>query len=316
MAQVFSQPSINHTNLVDVIIPAYNASAYIRETLASVAIQGSVLAKIIIVNDGSTDNTLEVATQFAKEHLALQVQIIDQVNAGLSAARNAGIRASTAPFIALLDADDVWLANKLSKQLQVFDQSSDDRLGLVYCAYGLINQYSKRLPSSIGIIQPRLRGDVARKLLTGNFISGSGSAVLIKKVVITEIGLFDESLRAGEDWDMWLRIAQQFHFDYCPEELVLIRLHENNMQKDSLRMLTAELMILNKFYKSDRNNLFLLWKIRTILFNRKLSAANISGFNQCHPKLQSQLSGIRLKLAFAMIYPLALLAKGYLAIKE
>jgi glycosyltransferase involved in cell wall biosynthesis len=316
MAQVLSQPSINHTNLVDVIVPAYNASAYIRETLASVAIQGSVLAKIIIVNDGSTDNTSEVVNQFVQEHPALQVQIIDQINAGLSAARNAGIRASTAPFIALLDADDVWVADKLNKQLAVFNQSSNDRLGLVYCGYSLINQNSTPLPSSIGVIKPKLRGEASKKLLTGNFISGSGSAALIKSEVFQKVGLFDESLRAGEDWDMWLRIAQQFHFDYCPEELVLIRLHENNMQKDSLRMLTAELMILNKFYKSDRNNLFLLWKIRTILFNRQLSTSSISGFEQCHPKLKSQLSGIRLKLAFALIYPLAQLAKGYLAIKK
>lgn len=316
MAQILPQPSINHTNLVDVIIPAYNASAYIRETLASVAIQGSVLAKIIIVNDGSTDNTSEVVAQFVQEHPALQIQIIDQVNAGLSAARNAGIRASTAPFIALLDADDVWVADKLNKQLAVFNQSSNDRLGLVYCGYSLINQNSTPLPSSIGVIKPKLRGEASKKLLTGNFISGSGSAVLIKSEVFQKVGLFDESLRAGEDWDMWLRIAQQFHFDYCPEDLVLIRLHENNMQKDSLRMLTAELMILNKFYETEQSNLFLLWKIRTILFNRQLSAASISGFDQCHPKLQSQLSGIRLKLASALISPLALLAKGYLVIKK
>ena len=315
MAQVFPQPSINHTNLVDVIIPAYNASAYIRETLASVAIQGLVLAKIIIVNDGSNDNTSEVVTQFVTEHPSLQIQIINQANAGLSAARNAGIRASTAPFIALLDADDVWVADKLNKQLTVFNQSSNDRLGLVYCGYSLINQNSTPLPSSIGVIKPKLRGEASKKLLTGNFISGSGSAVLIKSEVFQKVGLFDESLRAGEDWDMWLRITQQFHVDFCHEDLVLIRLHENNMQKDSLRMLTAELMILNKFYKSNRNNLFLLWKIRTILFNRQLTAASISGFDQCHPKLQSQLSGIRLKLAYALISPLALLAKGYLALK-
>jgi len=316
MAQVFPQPSINHTNLVDVIIPAYNASAYIRETLASVAIQGLVLAKIIIVNDGSNDNTSEVVTQFVTEHPSLQIQIINQANAGLSAARNAGIRASTAPFIALLDADDVWVADKLNKQLTVFNQSSNDRLGLVYCGYSLINQNSTPLPSSIGVIKPKLRGEASKKLLTGNFISGSGSAVLIKSEVFQKVGLFDESLRAGEDWDMWLCITQQFHVDFCHEDLVLIRLHENNMQKDSLRMLTAELMILNKFYKSNRNNLFLLWKIRTILFNRQLTAASISGFDQCHPKLQSQLSGIRLKLAYALISPLALLAKGYLALKK
>ena len=316
MSQVSSKPINNDTSVVDVVIPAYNASAYIKQTLESVALQGLALAKIIVVSDGSTDNTLEVVTKFATEHPSLQVQIINQANAGLSAARNAGIRASTAPFIALLDADDVWLADKLNKQLVIFNQSNDDQLGLVYCGYSLINQNSNPLPSSIGIIKPKLRGEVSKKLLTGNFISGSGSAALIKSEVFQKVGLFDEYLRAGEDWDMWLRIAKKFHVDFCSEDLALIRLHENNMQKDSLRMLTAELMILNKFYEAEQCNLFLLWKIRTILFNRQLSAASISGFDQCHPKLQSQLSGIRLKLAFAMISPLAILAKGYLAIKE
>lgn len=316
MSQATSKPNNSDTSVVDVVIPVYNASAYIQQTLESVALQGLVLAKIIVVNDGSTDNTLEVVTKFVTEHPSLQIQIINQANAGLSAARNAGIRVSTAPYIALLDADDIWVADKLNKQLAVFNQLSNDRLGLVYCGYSLINQNSTPLPSSIGVIKPKLRGEASKKLLTGNFISGSGSAALIKSEVFQKVGLFDESLRAGEDWDMWLRIAQQFHFDYCPEDLVLIRLHENNMQKDSLRMLTAELMILNKFYETEQSNLFLLWKIRTILFNRQLSAASISGFDQCHPKLQSQLSGIRLKLASALISPLALLAKGYLVIKK
>lgn len=316
MSQASSKPTNSDISVVDVVIPAYNASAYIKQTLESVALQDLALAKIIVVNDGSTDNTLEVVTQFIAKHPSLQVQIINQANAGLSAARNAGIRASTAPFIALLDADDIWLADKLNIQLAVFNQSNDELLGLVYCGYSLINQNSSPLPPSIGIIKPKLRGEISKKLLTGNFISGSGSAVLIKSEVFQKVGLFDENLRAGEDWDMWLRIAKKFHVDFCPEDLVLIRVHENNMQKDSLRMLTAELMILNKFYKAGQGNLFLLWKIRTILFNRQLSVTSIPEFDSCHPKLQSQLSGIRLKLAFAMISPLAFLARGYLAIKE
>ena len=151
----------NH--LVDVVIPAYNASPYIEETLASAVSQGLSLSKIIVVNDGSTDNTLNVITQFAERHPMVRFEIINQANAGLSAARNAGIRAATAPYIALLDADDVWLTEKLSKQLNIFDKSTDSKLGLVYCAYSLISHKSERLPSSFGIINPKLQGNVARK---------------------------------------------------------------------------------------------------------------------------------------------------------
>lgn len=301
--------------LVDVVIPAYNAAHYIEETLLSVAMQGQALAKVIVVNDGSSDSTLEIVSRFAASHPTIAIQIINQENAGLSAARNAGIKAATAPYIAFLDADDLWLQEKLNMQLAVFNQSKDEKLGLVYCAYGVISETSARLPTVV-LIRPKLRGNVARKLLLGNFISGSGSAVVIKKSVFTLVGLFDEKLRAGEDWDMWLRISKHFHVDYCPEELVLIRLHDANMQKDTLRMLSADLMILNKFETLQQSNFFLLWKIRTILFNQHMTASAIPGFDQCKPSLQEKLSGLRLKMAFLIIAPLALVAKTYLNLKS
>ncbi|MBU3623197.1 glycosyltransferase family A protein [Polynucleobacter sp. AP-Latsch-80-C2] len=301
--------------LVDVVIPAYNAARYIEETLLSVAKQGDALAKVIVVNDGSSDSTAEIVSRFAASHPTITIQIINQENAGLSAARNAGIKAATAPYIAFLDADDLWLQEKLNMQLAVFNHSKDEKLGLVYCAYGVISETSTRLPT-VALIHPKLRGNVARKLLLGNFISGSGSAVLIKKSVFDTVGLFDEKLSAGEDWDMWLRISQSFHADYCPEELVLIRLHDANMQKDTLRMLSADLMILNKFEVLQQSNFFLLWKIRTILFNQHMTADAIPGFGQCAPSLQEKLSGLRLKIAFIAIAPLAIIAKAYLSLKS
>lgn len=300
---------------VDVVIPAYNAARYIEETLLSVVTQGEVLAKIIVVNDGSTDSTLEIVSRFAKDHPALSIQIINQKNAGLSSARNTGIKAATAPYIGFLDADDIWLPEKLNKQLAVFNQSANEKLGLVYCAYGAISDSSKPLPK-VAVIAPKLRGDTYRKLLLGNFISGSGSAVVIKKTVFALVGLFDEQLHAGEDWDMWLRISKHFHMDYRPEELVLIRLHDSNMQKDEIRMLSADLMILNKFELAGQNNFFLLWKIRTFLFNRKINAEAIPGFYNCTRSLQKKLSGPRLIIASLIIAPLAFLAKSYLNLKS
>ncbi len=301
--------------LVDVVIPAYNAARYIEETLLSVAKQGDALAKVIVVNDGSSDSTTEIVSRFAASHPTIAIQIINQENAGLSAARNAGIKAATAPYIAFLDADDLWLQEKLKMQLAVFNRSKDEKLGLVYCAYGVISETSARLPT-VALIYPKLRGNIARKLMLGNFISGSGSAVLIKKSAFDIVGLFDEQLRAGEDWDMWLRIAQSFHAEYCAEELVLIRLHDANMQKDTLRMLSADLMILNKFEALQQSNFFLLWKIRTILFNQHMTADAIPGFGQCAPSLQEKLSGLRLKIAFIAIAPLAIIAKAYLSLKS
>jgi hypothetical protein len=186
-------------------------------------------------------------------------------------------------------------------------------LGVVYCAYLLINEQDQLLPSTPkSVITPALRGNVHHKLLLGNFISGSGSSVLIKRSVFSEIGLFDEDLRACEDWDMWMRIAKKYQFDFINETLVSIRVHQNNMQKDGMRMLSAELLVLNKFIECGEENTFLLWKIRTYLMNKGLSASSIPGFEKCSAKLQSQLLGWRMNLASTLLAPLRTLAYIYL----
>ena len=280
--------SKNH--LVDVVIPAFNAARYIDQTLDSIALQGSLVHSIIVVNDGSTDQTALKVEAFTKQHPRLTVKLINQANAGLANARNTGIENVTAPYIALLDADDIWLRGKLERQLEVFNNSSDTRLGVVYTGYELIDENSLLISNDKGIIKPQARGDVRSKLLTGNFISGSGSSVLIQSKVFKEVGLFDEGLRASEDWDMWLRIAQQFHFDFVDTPLVQIRVHQSNMQKDFSRMLASELAMLNKFAQHGKHNYFLLLKIQTILFKKKMAAQDIAGFNVSEPWVKAQLT--------------------------
>jgi glycosyltransferase involved in cell wall biosynthesis len=132
--------SKNH--LVDVVIPAFNAARYIDQTLDSIALQGSLVHSIIVVNDGSTDQTALKVEAFTKQHPHLTVKLINQANAGLANARNTGIENVTAPYIALLDADDIWLRGKLERQLEVFNNSSDTRLGVVYTGYELIDENS------------------------------------------------------------------------------------------------------------------------------------------------------------------------------
>jgi len=290
----------NH--LVDVVIPAFNAEHYIDQTLESIALQGSLVHSIIVVNDGSTDQTAQIVEAFTRQHSHLSIKLINQANAGLANARNTGINAATAPYIALLDADDIWLNGKLDQQLEVFTTSPDPRLGVVYTGYELIDENSLLISNDKGIIKPQARGDVRSKLLTGNFISGSGSSVLIKSAVFKEAGLFDESLRASEDWDMWLRIAQQFHFDYVDMPLVQIRVHQDNMQKDFSRMLASELAMLNKFAQHGKHNYFLLLKIQTILFKKKISAQDITGFDVSEPWVKAQLTGYQRFIWQSLLY--------------
>jgi len=292
--------SKNH--LVDVVIPAFNAERYIEQTLESIMPQGSLVHSIIVVNDGSTDQTAQIVEAFTRQHPHLSIKLINQTNAGLANARNTGINAATAPYIALLDADDIWLQGKLEHQLEVFATNPDPRLGVVYTGYELIDENSLLISNDKGIIKPQARGDVRSKLLTGNFISGSGSSVLIKSSVFKEVGLFDESLRASEDWDMWLRIAQQFHFDYVDTPLVQIRVHQDNMQKDFSRMLESELAMLNKFVQHGKHNYFLLLKIQTILFKKKISAQDITGFDVSEPWVKAQLTGYQRFIWQSLLY--------------
>ena len=301
---------------IDVVIPAFNAKAYLTETLQSVAQQGEVLAQIIVVNDGSTDHTAACVHQFAAAHPQMNIVLVEQANLGLSAARNTGIRKSTAPYIAFLDADDLWQAHKLDTQLQLFLSSIDTKLGVVYTGYSLISESSAPLSANTRLVAPKVRGDVYQALLRGNFISGSGSSVLIKREVLDAVGGFDEKLHASEDWDMWLRIARRFHFDFVDKPLVAIRVHAKNMQKDRLRMLSAELMLLNKLTQMQTGNDFLLWKIRTILVEQKITATQIPGFDECNPRLQKQLTGPAMQLSKILLTPLQYLAKAYLVYQK
>ena len=292
---------------IDVVIPAFNAEKYIEKTLASVALQGNLIQSVIVVNDGSTDQTAQIVESFAKSHPNLGIQLINQENAGLANARNTGINASTqeskAPFIALLDADDVWLTGKLEKQLNLFQASQDPKLGAVYSSYELIDENGNAIAGENLIVKPSLCGEVYSSLLTGNFISGSGSGVLVKSAVFEEVGLFDEALKASEDWDMWIRIARKFHFDYVNESLVQIRVHSANMQKDFSRMLASELAMLNKFAQHGTHNHFLLWKIQTILFQKKMLATQIAGFESSEPWVKSQLTGYK-HLLWQLLLPI------------
>ena len=298
---------------IDVIIPAYNAGAFIAQTLQSVLLQDAQIHSVIVVNDGSTDDTQAKVLAFQQQNPKLNLILINQANRGLSAARNAGIEHSQADYIALLDADDLWDPTKLSTQIALYQNSNNPQLGLVYCAYRVIDRTGTPLPDKAQtLIAPALRGQVYKPLLRGNFISGSGSSVLIARAVFDQVGLFDAQLRACEDWDMWLRIAQHYSFDFVDQTLVSIRVHPDNMQKDLGRMVSAELMVLNKFYERGQSNPFLLWKLRTYLSNKKLTAHAIAGFDHCSPKLQAQLSGWRMTLASMALAPLRWLANGYL----
>ncbi len=194
---------------VSVIIPAYNCASTVAETLDSVLEQDHRKTEVIVVNDGSTDNTLEVLRGYAD-----RVRIIDQPNAGPPAARNAGIRAATGEYIAFLDADDVWVQGKLTAQARHLDGNAD--VGTVFTDWYVWNSEAdgtfRRRPEIESRhvddrVDPALSGWLYTKLLfTSELLT---TTVMIRASVIRKVGDFDLRLWNGDDYDYWLRCSRE-----------------------------------------------------------------------------------------------------------
>lgn len=232
---------------IDVIIPVYNGLPYVLTTLRSVMSQTLKPDRILVINDGSTDKTVEEITKIQNAHPEMPIEIINKVNGGHSSATNEGIRHSKADFIALVDADDTWEPTKLEKQVSVFEKSKIPNLGVVYTDYKCIDQKDNIIHFPGFKLDPEARGDLSQLLLRkGNLIAGSNSAVLVKTECFKKAGFFDEFLRCGEDWDMWLTISKDFNYDFVPETLVYIRRHPQNLSNVPMIHLKSNLYILQK----------------------------------------------------------------------
>ena len=192
---------------ISVIIPVYNRSTLIERALESIYKQTFSVMEIIVVNDGSTDG---LETLINEAHP--QVTLLNQPNQGVSAARNAGIRAANGNWIALLDSDDSWQADKLARQVQCLQQSPAHHICHTnetwYRNGQLLNQKKKHAKTGGHIFQHCLPLCVI-----------SPSSVLVRKSLFDEVGLFDEGLPACEDYDMWLRICSQYPVLFIDEAL-------------------------------------------------------------------------------------------------
>lgn len=237
---------MNTRSSVDVIIPCYNTGNYLRSAVHSILAQTVLPERIIIVDDGSTDNTASICKQLITENkTGIEIIYHYQSNAGPNVARNIGIDLSKAEYIAFLDADDIWLPQKLERQLNVFHNSNQNDLGLVYCISAFIDEDAKVFPENP--VRFAMRGKIFDQLTEMNKVTGSASSVLIKRNCFDTIGGFDTLLKAYEDWDLWLRIAQKYAFDYVDEICVHIRLHNNNTQKNHSYMNRFELLFYKKW---------------------------------------------------------------------
>ena len=182
---------------VSVVIPAYNKADFTVEAINSVLAQDYDNIEIIVVDDGSTDDTVGHLQCFFL--LDKDFNYMHQENKGVSAARNAGIKAATGEYIALLDCDDKYIPSKITVSI---DEMKRQKVDMIHNSAVLIDKDSKR----VGFRRPR-RGD----LLYRNHIINN---VVVKKEVFDKVGLFDEGLFICADWDMWLRIEEHFKIGY------------------------------------------------------------------------------------------------------
>ena len=259
--------------LVSIVIPAYNAAGTIEETLHSACAQTWRDLQIIVVDDGSNDETAEIVRRLADRDC--RIRLVQTPNRGVAAARNEGIRASRAEYIAMLDADDLWHPTKIERQMQVM-LAGPVQPGFVYCLYRNITATGCVTYSSAAV---ECRGNVLARHAYMNFV-GNGSALLLRRAAIEAAGGYDPGLRARgiegcEDLLLQLRIASRFNVDCVPEYLVGYRQHVAMMSFDQARMLRSRraALALVREVAPDVPEYVFRWSVAQQLFRTALSNA-------------------------------------------
>lgn len=229
---------------VSVIIPTYNREVLIIETIHSVLCQTYKDFEIIVVDDGSIDNTQKVIKDIGDS----RVKYIFENHRGVPAAtRNTGIRNAQGQYIAFVDSDDLWLPDKLERQLFVMEKFSD--IALVYAQ---AVSWSEGVISREPLPKPSLAksGFIFRDLFLRNFIPSL--TVMVRKKIFDTVGYFDEDpdLIAAEDYDLWLRTARIARVYFMPEIVAKYRIHSGNISANIENYISQSLAIVNKFRKN------------------------------------------------------------------
>jgi glycosyltransferase involved in cell wall biosynthesis len=228
--------------MISVIIPTYNSEKYIKEALDSVIYQTYKNIEIIVVDDGSTDQTYEILQPYIDRN---GIKYVYQENSGPALARNQGITNATGDFVAFLDADDIWLPHFLEKLYERLYYNND--IGFVYCDNYYVDEQKKYIENYIRETR-KYSGNICTNLLCEHFILTP--SVLIRKKCFDVIGLFDESLRVGEDYEFFLRLAFAYNADFVDEKLWERRVLKNSLSRqDFVIDATNDLSTLKRFIK-------------------------------------------------------------------
>ena len=211
--------------LISVIIPAYNAEKTIKQTIESVLDQTFSDFEIIVINDGSQDSTLDIVSSTPDP----RIKVFSYPNAGPQKSRNRGWGTASGEYVSFLDADDLWTPDKLEAQLKALQENPEAAVAYSWTDY--IDESGQLLPQHV---YGNFTGDIYVKLLLADFV-GNGSNPLIRKQALAEVGGFDELLVAGQDWDMWVRLASKYSFVAVPSVHILYRVSGNSWSTNLAR---------------------------------------------------------------------------------
>lgn len=222
--------------IISVVIPVYNGEKTIQETIDSVLKQSFGDFELLVINDGSTDETLEIISNIRDERL----KVFSYANAGLAASRNRGTSLATGEYISFIDADDLWTPDKLELQLKALQEHPE--AAVAYSWTDCINESGNFIYIGSHL---SVNGNVYANLLLSNFLD-SGSNAFIRSSALKVVGGFDGSLNPCEDWDMWLRLATKYHFVAVPKVQVMYRISANSMSANLVKMAKKNLEVIER----------------------------------------------------------------------
>jgi glycosyltransferase involved in cell wall biosynthesis len=232
---------------VSVVIPCFNGERFIGEAIESVLAQTHRDLEIIVVDDGSSDRSREVVMDYASGGRVRYTR--HDVNRGIPAARNTGIRLSDGDFVAFLDQDDLWRPEKLSREIAAFESRKNGDIGLVFSNMGLMNRHGVLVKDTCCKVPKGINGlareQVVKALFMRNFIPII--TVLVKRECFERVGFLDETISSGsDDYEFCLRLAREYDIAYVDEALAVRRLHEDNYTNDEL-IIPDAISVIEKF---------------------------------------------------------------------
>jgi GT2 family glycosyltransferase len=227
---------------ISVIIPTYNYGHFLREAIDSVLAQTWPALEVIVVDDGSTDDTPRILADYGD-----RIRVIRQENLGASAARNTGIAAARGEWVAFLDSDDLWRPWKL--ECDAARIAADPDLGMVHCGAEQFDNTGKTLFVFLGGLEGWVAPDLLR--FDREVIAAPGSGLTVRKAAAEEVGGYDPRLDASEDWDFCYRLACRYRAGFIPEVLARYRQHGSGKHLNIRNMQNGMLMALEKAFQSS-----------------------------------------------------------------